>query len=393
LSKTFEYLEKEKRLFLSTYSRIPIEISHGEGVYLISKEGERYLDFYSGLAVNALGYAHTKIIDAIKEQIKRYSHLSNLYITESQLTLAEKLIHISGMDKVFFTNSGTEAIEAAIKVIRKKYGAKKKIFSLSGSFHGRTYGSLSLTSNENYRLGFEPLLPYTDQILFDNLDDLHRKVDENTAAIFLEVLQGESGINFISRNFINVLHSLREKYGFAIITDEIQCGLGRTGKAFAFNYHSFEPDIITVAKALGGGLPLGAILINRNYSNVFASGEHGSTFGGNPVACTAGNVVLSEIFENGLLGSVNKMGEYFKEQLNQLMNNHPLKIKEVRGLGFMLGIELNKDCDKIVTEMRNKNVLVNCTNKNVLRILPPLIIQIEHIDYFLNHLDETLTNI
>jgi len=380
----------EKKLFLQTYNRIPIEISHGSGVHLFDKEGHRYLDFFAGLAVNALGYAHPKIIQAVCNQIQKFAHLSNNYITDIQLEFTELLLKYSKMFKAFLTNSGTESVEGAIKVIRKHYGPVKKIYSLTGSFHGRTYGAVTLTGKEKYTKGFEPLLPGVEHIKFNDVEDLQRKADKNTAAVFVELIQGEGGINVLSEDFINELLKLRDEYGFAIVSDEIQSGVGRTGKPFACNLYDFEPDIMLCAKAIGGGLPLGAILVSSKFENVFTPGIHGTTFGGNPVCCAAGKVVLEEVFENGLMEKVEELGNYLSGQLNELKAMFPNDIKEVRGKGFIQGVEMNYACGDIVKMMRDRMVLTNCTNNNVLRLLPPLIATKNDIDFFLYNFHEVL---
>jgi acetylornithine aminotransferase len=382
--------EKEKELFLPTYSRVPIEIVNGTGVYLFDKQGNKYLDFFSGLAVNALGYAHPRIIKAVTDQIAKFGHLSNNYITEVQIQFAEKLLKYSVMDKIFLSNSGTEAIEGVLKLIRLKEGQDKKIFSLTNSFHGRTFGALSLTAREKYQKGFEPLLPNISHINFNDVNDLSLKVDNNTAAIIIEFIQGEGGINEVSVEFISKLDELRNKYGYTLVADAIQDGIGRSGKAFVHNYYDVKPDIIVTAKAIGGGLPLGAFLTTDKFKDVFSPGKHGTTFGGNPVSCAAGLVVLEEIFENGLVDSVYNLGLYFKEKLLELQKELPEKIKEVRGKGFILGVELFDDCTGIVNTLRENKILANCTNQNILRILPPLIATQEHIDFFLNKLKATL---
>lgn len=380
----------EKKLFLQTYNRIPIEISHGSGVHLFDKEGHRYLDFFAGLAVNALGYAHPKIIQAVCNQIQKFAHLSNNYITDIQLEFTELLLKYSKMFKAFLTNSGTESVEGAIKVIRKHYGPVKKIYSLTGSFHGRTYGAVTLTGKEKYTKGFEPLLPGVEHIKFNDVEDLQRKADKNTAAVFVELIQGEGGINVLSEDFINELLKLRDEYGFAIVSDEIQSGVGRTGKPFACNLYDFEPDIMLCAKAIGGGLPLGAILVSSKFENVFTPGIHGTTFGGNPVCCAAGKVVLEEVFENGLMEKVEELGNYLSGQINELKAMFPNDIKEVRGKGFIQGVEMNYACGDIVKMMRDRMVLTNCTNNNVLRLLPPLIATKNDIDFFLYNFHEVL---
>lgn len=377
--------------FLNTYKRININIINGEGVYLFDDEGKRYLDFFAGLAVNALGYAHPKIVEAVSKQIAEYAHLSNYFVTDIQSRFAEKLLRYSRMDKMFLTNSGTEAVEAALKLIRKKYGPVKKIFSLSNSFHGRTYGALSLTDRRVYKEGFEPLLANVDVIKFNDYSDLRNKVNDNTAAVFLELIQGEGGINEASAEFVNELISLKSKYDFLIVCDEIQSGIGRTGKAFAYDHYNFKPDIVLTAKAIGGGLPLGAMLVDKKLENVFSLGSHGTTFGGSPVSCAAGIVVLEEVFENGLLENVFALGNYFKEQLMMIQNKYSDKINEVRGRGFMLGVELKFPGKPVVDEMLKRKILTNCTNGNVIRLLPPLIINKEHIDIFVNEFEDVVS--
>jgi acetylornithine aminotransferase len=388
-----DYLNREKQLFLQTYKRIPIDISYGEGVHLIAKDGTRYLDFIGGLGVNALGYAHPKITDAINKQIEKFAHISNFFITDIQLEFTEKLLTHSKMSRAFLTNSGTEAVEAAIKVIRRVKGREAEIFSLSNSFHGRTYGALSLTDRPLYKNGFEPTLSDIKTIKFNNASDLKKKVNENTAAIFIEFLQGESGINLVSNEFVDVLNELKKKFNIAIIADCIQSGIGRTGKPFAFSYFELNPDIILVAKSIGGGLPLGALLVSEEFKDSFSYGSHGSTFGGNPVSCAAGKVVLEEVFENGLMENAANLGSYFKNQLEELKKQFPEKIKEIRGLGFLLGIEMKDDCNSLIEQLRERNILANCTNKNVLRLLPPLITEKNDIDFFLYNFHEILKQV
>ncbi len=382
--------EKEKEYFLPTYKRIPIELSHGEGVYLVAKNGDKYLDFFSGLGVNALGYAHPRIVEAVSKQIGQFGHLSNNYLPDIQVEFAELLLKHSQMDKLFLTNSGTESVEGAIKLIRKKYGPHKKIFSLTNSFHGRTYGAMTLTARSKYRDGFEPLLPNIEYINFNDINDLLSKVDGNTAGIFVEFIQGEGGINVVSQNFADAIKELKTKFDFALVSDCIQCGIGRTGKPFSHNYLNIKPDIITSAKAIGGGLPLGAILTTNEYANIFEIGKHGTTYGGNPVSCAAGKVVLEEVFEKGLMQKVAANGEYLIGKLIELQRRLPAIITEVRGRGYMVGVELNIDSSNIVKELRERKILANVTNVNVVRLLPPLIVTREQIDYFLEKFEEVL---
>lgn len=385
-----DIFEKEKELFLHTYNRLPVEIERGEGVHLIDKKGNRYLDFFSGLAVNALGYAHPAILSAVNSQMMKFSHLSNNFITDVQVELAELLTKHSGMSKIFFSNSGAEAIEGAIKLIRKVYGPDKQIFAMTDSFHGRTYGAMTLTNREKYQKGFEPLLPNIGKIKFNDPNDLEEKINENTAAVFLEFLQGEGGINLVTAEFSDMLHKLREKFGFAIVADEIQTGIGRTGKNFAYNHFGLKPDIVVVAKAIGGGLPLGAFMTSDKFGDSFKTGNHGTTFGGNPVCCAAGVVVVKEVFESGLLQKVNELSEYFISELRLLQERFPGKIADVRGKGFMLGVEMTEPCAPIVKRMLDRKVLTNCTNDKVVRILPPLIATRQDIDFYLYNFNEVI---
>ena len=387
LSNVFQL---EEEFLLQTYKRIPIEINHGDGVYLFSKNGKKYLDFFSGLAVNALGYRNKKIIQAIEEQINNYIHLSNYYISAPQIELAKKLVQYTGLSKVFFTNSGTEAIEASLKLIRKAHGPDKKIITFSNAFHGRTYGSLSLSGKEKYKEQFSPLLPNIVQLGFNNTEELESNIDKMTAAVYLEIVQGEGGIQVVSDNFISKIKELKTNYNFAIITDEIQSGIGRTGKPFAYSHFDLKPDLVVLAKSIGGGLPLGALIVNESYSHVFKYGDHGSTFGGNPVACSAGLAVLKEVFDSQVLTEVESLSIYFKSRLISLKDNYNNLINEVRGIGFMLGVEMKSTCFKLVEQFRENGILVNCTNENVLRILPPLIASKSNIDYFLNVFSQIL---
>ncbi|UCH66934.1 MAG: aminotransferase class III-fold pyridoxal phosphate-dependent enzyme [Ignavibacterium sp.] len=349
--------------------------------------------FFSGLGVNALGHSHPAIVEAINDQINRFSHVSNFFITDVQLEFAEKLLKYSEMSKVFLTNSGTEAVEAALKAVRRIKNLEGEILSFTKSYHGRTYGALSLTDRIEYKKEFEPLLPQISKITFNDEDDLIKKVNDNTAAIFMEFVQGESGINIITDCFVDTITRLKEKYDFAIIADCIQSGIGRTGKPYAFNYFNIKPDIVLVAKSIGGGLPLGAILTRGVYDEAFSYGVHGSTFGGNPVSCTAGIVVLDEVFGKGLVNSVAELGEYFISELRELSNKFPSIINDVRGLGFMIGVETTSDCDEIVNQLRERKVLINCTNQNVIRILPPLIATKNDIDFFLYNFHEVLKSL
>ena len=386
--------EKEFELFFHTYKRLALEVERGEGCYLITKDGKKYLDMFSGLAVNALGYAHPAIIKAVDEQVRKYTHLSNFFIQEPQLQLAERLLKLSSFDKIFFSNSGTEAIEGTIKLARKwgKKNGKNIIFGMSNGFSGRTMGALSLMDKEKYREGYEPFLPNFGTIEFNNVTSLNSQVNEHTAAIFLEFIQGEGGIIGVTQEFVDSLKSLREQYGFLIVADEIQSGIGRTGKLFGFQHFGIVPDIITVAKPIGGGLPVGAIIGSKKVADVWTYGVHGTTFGGNPVSCAAGVATIDTIMTEAFLNNVKETSEYFKSKLENLKSKFSI-IKEIRVYGYMIGIELTVESASIVDQMLNKGVLVNSTANTVVRILPPLIAGKNEFDILLKTLEEVLTSL
>ncbi len=390
MSDTFQ--QKEQNLFFHTYKRLLLEIERGDGCYLFTKDGARYLDFFGGIAVNALGHNHPRLCKAIEEQVHKYIHVSNYFIQEPQIRLAEKILSASKFQRIFFTNSGTEATEGAIKLARK-WGApqgKAQLFGLSNAFHGRTMGALSLMDKKKYREGYEPFIENVGHLKFNDVEDLRKNVNDKTLGVFVEFVQGEGGIFVVSEEYARELKALREKYGFLIIGDEIQCGIGRTGKLFGFNHSSVVPDIVLLAKPIGGGLPLGAILGNDRVAEVFTYGVHGTTFGGNPVACAAGLVVLEEILDRGLMRHAEEIGIYLLSRLSAMKKDFPSHITEVRGFGCMIGVELSMDGQPVVDEMQKKGILVNCTNVNVLRLVPPLIVTQAQCDEFINTLRPVL---
>ena len=387
-------LDQEMSSFFRTYRRLPLEIDHGEGMYLVAKDGTRYLDMFAGIAVSALGHSHPAILKAIGEQSRRYLHLSNYFVQEPQVELARRLLAASGFSRVFFANSGSEATEGALKIARK-WGAsqgKQGFVSFSGSFHGRTYGALSLMDRLSYRDGFGPFLSGFTIVPFNDAGALRSSVTAETAAVFLECVQGEGGIRPVDPGFITELRSLQDRLGFLVVADEIQCGLGRTGKLFAFEHFGFKPDIALVAKPLGGGLPLSAILGGKKVEGVLEPGDHGSTFGGNALACAAGTVVVRELTEGSLLTNVAAMGDLLRNELLRIAKRYPGLIREVRGLGLMLGIEMNGDAAGISERMRERKVLVNVTNRTVLRIVPALNIGEQQIREFLSAFEEVLSS-
>ena len=379
--------DREAATFIHTYKRLPLEIDRGEGVHLIGRDGRRYLDMFAGLAVNALGYAHPRVTQAIGAQAARYTHLSNYFLQEAQIALAELLTRRSGYGRVFFSNSGTEAIEGALKIARQ-WGAahgKTDVLSLSNSFHGRTMGALSLMDRPKYRDGFGPFLDHCCVIPFNDVAALRKAVNGRTAAVILEFIQGEGGIRPVSAEFARTLAALRDEAHFLLVADEIQSGVGRTGKFCAFEHYGVKPDLVTLAKPIGGGLPLGAILAGEDVASVLQPGMHGTTFGGNPVACAAGAAVLEEIEEKNLTARAASLGGRLMNGLRSLGREFPL-IREVRGYGLMVGAELDRPGDAITDAMREKGILINCTDTTVLRFLPPLIIGEEHVDQTLSTL-------
>lgn len=388
-------LEREAAVFFHTYKRLPLDVDHGEGVYIHAADGARYLDMFGGLAVNALGYGHPLLLQAIQEQSRKYIHLSNYYLQEPQLKLAELLTKYSGYKRVFFSNSGTESIEGAIKLCRKWGSAlnKTEIISFSNAFHGRTMGALSIMDKPKYRNGYEPFLQGCHVVEFNNVERLRSAISELTVAVVLEFIQGEGGIRPVSREFVEELSLLKRKFGFLIVADEIQSGIGRTGKMFGFQHYSVQPDIVVVAKPVGGGLPLGAILGNAMVADVLEPGVHGTTFGGNPVACAAGVVVLHEIVEGGLMKNAERMGGVLISELTALQGEFPSTIQDVRGLGLMVGMQLDRDGEPIVTAMRERKILINCTDQTVLRFLPPLIVTEQHIEETITALREVLATL
>jgi predicted acetylornithine/succinylornithine family transaminase len=374
--------EREAAAFVHTYKRLPLEIDRGEGVYLIGRDGTRYLDMFAGVAVNALGYGHPRVVQAIEEQARKYIHLSNYFLQEPQIRLAEILTAAAGYPKIFFANSGTETIEGAMKIARRWGAARGKtaILSSTNAFHGRSLGALSLMDRPKYRDGFGPFLAGCAAIEFNDPDALRTGVTETTAAILLEFIQGEGGIRPLSQEFARILVELKGRFEFLLIADEIQSGLGRTGKFFGFQHYAVRPDIVVMAKPIGGGLPLGAILATDDVAAILEPGMHGTTFGGNPVACAAGAAVVSEILERDLVRHAAEVGSYFLSRLESLKAEFPHHVKEVRGYGLMVGMELNGEGESIVAAMRARKVLINCTDQTVLRFVPPLTIASRHVD-------------
>lgn len=392
-----ELLAEDQKYLLNVYNRMDLKIKRGEGSYLIDSDGNRYLDMFSGIAVNGLGQNQENIKNKIKEQLDQYIHLSNYFASEPVVELAQLLVENTFADKVFFSNSGSEANEAALKLARL-YGKnisedKTEFLAATDAFHGRTMGSLSLTGRIKYRNKFSPLVPEISHFNFNDSKDLREKVSKKTAGVFIEIIQGEGGIHEISQDFLDTLLELADKYNFLIIVDEIQSGMGRSGDFLALEKFDFEPDLVTMAKSLGGGLPLGALLVNKRLKDVFSYGDHGSTFGGNPLACAAGGEVVKTITDPDFQNTIKEKSSFLVTELEKLMNNYPQIIKEIRGRGMMLGLETGKYGKEIKKKAKDKNLLLNLTDDTVIRLLPPLNIKREEIEEFLRIFKEVLEEI
>ncbi|HPD33252.1 MAG TPA: aminotransferase class III-fold pyridoxal phosphate-dependent enzyme, partial [Candidatus Kapabacteria bacterium] len=346
-----QIIELEQNDFIQVYNRLPVVIERAEGVKVWDKNGRVYLDFLAGIAVDVLGHSHPKIIEAIEKQAKRYLHTSNYLYQDIQIEFVKKLKEMSGFDKVFLSNSGTESIEGAIKLVRK-WGVqhnKDEIVSFTGGFHGRTYGALSMMDKPLYKNNFGPFLNGFKILPYNSISDLKSNINERTSGVFLEFIQGEGGVVPAKQDFIDSLFELKNKYNFLIVADEIQAGMGRTGKFFAYENYNVKPDIATVSKGLGGGLPLGAILVRDYLKDVFQKSEHGTTFGGNPLACATGLASLIEI-ENYLMNNAKIQGEYFINKLNDIANNFPKLINNVQGKGLMIGLKLTFPAKDLVNK-------------------------------------------
>ncbi|MBZ5522390.1 MAG: aspartate aminotransferase family protein [Acidobacteriia bacterium] len=398
----------ESKLLLATYDRHPLLLHKGRGVYVYDDKGRRYLDFLSGIGVNALGYAHPAITRVLTRQAKLLVHTSNLFYHAYQGKLAEALTKISGLDRAFFTNSGTEAWEGALKVARayarancpegpegkESKAPKWRILALEHAFHGRTFGSLATTHKEKYRAPFAPVLPGVQFVKFNDVEDLERHFDETVCAIGFEFVQGEGGIRRVSQAFAETAHRLAQKHNALLIADEIQSGLGRTGKWFAYQHFGIQPDLVTVAKPIAGGLPLGALLVSEKVAQCIHPGMHGTTFGGGPLACAVALELLNVIRKEKLLRNTRQVGGYMTAQLKKLQKKHSC-ISEVRGLGLMIGMEVN-DADltkAVVSRMLEEGILLNRTDETVVRFLPPFIIGRKHVDIVIDHLDKVLTKL
>ncbi|MDK2929633.1 MAG: acetylornithine/N-succinyldiaminopimelate aminotransferase [Methanococcus sp.] len=388
-----QIISDEKKYVIGTYGRVPVVLVKGNGMSVFDTDGKEYLDFLAGIGVNNVGHCHPKVVEAIKNQAEKLIHVSNIYYNIPQIELAKKLVNLSGLDKAFFCNSGAEANEAAIKLARKyakANGKEGEIITMEHAFHGRTLTTITATPKAKYQEGFEPLPTGFKYIPFNDIDALKAGISEKTSAIMIEPVQGEGGIHPADKEYLKAVRKLCDENNIVLIFDEVQCGMGRTGTVFSYEQYGVIPDIVTLAKGLGGGFPIGAMVAKSEIASAFTPGSHGTTFGGNPLACASSAAALDVISE--LLDNAVEMGKYFKNSLKTLEEKYEF-VKEVRSLGLMVGVELTFNGSEIVSKMFEKGFLINCTSDTVLRFLPPLIVEKEHIDAMISALDEVFSEI
>jgi predicted acetylornithine/succinylornithine family transaminase len=387
-------IEESGRYIMNTYGRFPIVLRKGRGLKVWGADGKEYLDFVGGVAVNILGHCHPRVVVAIQKQAQRLLHVSNYYHIEPQIKLAKLLVENSFAEKVFFCNSGAEANEAAVKLARKyakeNTGPERfEIITALNSFHGRTLAMLTATGQEKFKKGFEPLVPGFRHVPFNDIEAMEKAVTENTCAIMLEPVQGEGGVVIPERDYLRNIRNLCNSHNLLLILDEVQTGMGRTGRLFAHEHSGVSPDIMTIAKGLGGGVPIGAMLATDNIASAFQPGNHATTFGGNPLVCAAAIATLETILEDGfILDQCNRMGQYLKDRLGDLKTKFPDLVRDVRGAGLMIGMEMTGACDSIVKACLEKGVLINCTAGNVLRFIPALTVQKKDIDQLIKVIED-----
>jgi acetylornithine/N-succinyldiaminopimelate aminotransferase len=389
-----EIFAKDKSDYLPVFARYNIVLDHGDGPYVYDTKGKKYIDFLAGIAVNVVGHNYKPLVDAISQQASKMIHCSNLYYTEVQVEAAEKLKKLSGMDKVFFGNSGAEANEGAIKLARK-YATnidpeKIQIISALHSFHGRTLATLTATGQDHYHHGFGPLPAGFDYVPYNDIQALEAKMSDKTCAVMLEAIQGEGGVHVPDPDYLPKVRALCDKYNAVLIFDEVQCGMGRTGTFFGCQQFGVKPDIVTLAKGLAGGVPIGAFMATDKVANAFHAGDHGSTFGGNPLACAAACVVLDALIDGNLMENAKEIGAYLQSKFEEYKAKYPNLIKEVRGRGLILGMELTRPGREIANECLDYGAIINCTAGNVLRFVPPLNITKAHVDELISVLDKVL---
>ena len=395
--KLAQLQKMESQYLLHTYDRNPVLLTHGKGTYLYDSEGRKYLDFLSGIGVNALGYAHPAVTRAIKAQAAKLLHISNLFYHPYQAQLAAELTKLSGLDRAFFCNSGTEAWEGALKIARayahEKKNNKFRFLALEHSFHGRTFGSVATTHTAKYREPFEPLMPGVKFVKFNDVEDLKAQFDDTVCAVCIEPVQGEGGIHPVSMEFMKAARELAKKHDALLLADEIQCGLGRTGKWFAFQHFGIKPDVVTLAKPIANGLPLGAVLVSEEVAKVIHPGMHGTTFGGGPLACATALAVLDAMKKEKILAHVKETGNYFLKLLHRLDAGHA-SIQDVRGVGLMVGVELDSAdlAKEVVKKLLAKGIIINRTHETTLRFLPPYIVTKRQVEQVVEALDEALSS-
>lgn len=387
-------IEETEKYYLPVFGRYPMVMELGQGCRVWDNEGNEYVDAFAGIAVNSLGYNHPVLVKAISEQASKLMHCSNLYYTEIQAKALRVVAEATGMDRIFFANCGAEGNEGAMKLARK-YGVSKaptkyKIISADESFHGRTFDTLAATGHDYYHVGYGPLSPGHVLVPYGDIKALEAQMDDDVCAVLLEPIQGEGGVHVPSDEYLQQVRALCDKHDALLIFDEVQTGVARTGKWFAYMHSGVKPDILTFAKGIGGGFPVAGFAVPERLAHVFKPGDHGGTFGGNPLACAAVYATLTTIKSEGLVDKVAEKGEYFKNELRKLQEKYPDKVTDVRGCGLMLGMEVAGEGKPIVESCLANNVIVNCTAGNVIRIVPPLIISKEEIDIVVAALDKAL---
>ena len=383
------YQEQDTKYYLQTFKRYPLTLSRGSGAHVWDVEGNEYIDVIGGIAVNCVGHCHPKVVKAIQQQAETLIHISNFYLSEPQVRLSEKLVQLSGLDRVFFANSGAESVEGAMKIARKYAHSKGKggdIISFENSFHGRTLATIA-TGKQQMQKGFGPLPAGFSQVPFNDMNAVRKVAGKNTAAIIIEPIQGEGGIHVAGKEFMKDLRAFCNEQDIVLIFDEIQCGMGRTGRMFAKDYYGVEPDIMTLAKSLGGGVPIGAILSNEKVSSAIEFGDHGTTFGGNPLVCAASLATIEVMEEESLLQQATEKGEWIRSQIAAMNNT---SVKEIRGKGLMIGVAFDFETKPLVQKMMEKGVLANATAGNVLRLLPPLNIDYDDLEKVIEVLKDSL---
>ena len=387
-------IEETEKYYLPVFGRYPMVMELGQGCRVWDNEGNEYVDAFAGIAVNSLGYNHPVLVKAISEQASKLMHCSNLYYTEIQAKALRMVAEATGMDRIFFANCGAEGNEGAMKLARK-YGVSKaptkyKIISADESFHGRTFDTLAATGHDYYHVGYGPLSPGHVLVPYGDIKALEAQMDDDVCAVLLEPIQGEGGVHVPTAEYLQQVRALCDKHDALLIFDEVQTGVARTGKWFAYMHSGVKPDILTFAKGIGGGFPVAGFAVPERLAHVFKPGDHGGTFGGNPLACAAVYATLTTIKSEGLVDKVAEKGEYFKNELRKLQEKYPDKVTDIRGCGLMLGMEVAGEGKPIVESCLANNVIVNCTAGNVIRIVPPLIISREEIDIVVAALDKAL---